>query len=523
MFDHKAKINCWIVIACVTFLSFSQTVYNLFVNIWSKDDQAYGPILFALSIWLFYVKRSQIIHRVNKSSILTFSIGLIYTFCLILNVVGISQNFIQLEVIALPIFFLATIRYWGADGQIKILAAPIIFLFLITPLPASMVDIVTQPMKIAVSWAAENILYRLGFPIAREGVILQIGQYKLLVADACSGLKSLFSLEAFGVAYLMIVKSTSVLRNCTLAALIIPISFISNTIRIVILALLTYYEGEAVAQGFLHQFSGIVLFAVAIAITVVVDKSIQILSNSKSRPVKLVADHGNTVYIDVPVGRISLVIVGFLILSFLGSKKMTPTVKADDQFTLTSISIPKVNRWIQTSDSMQLIDVNYNTPNEKSSFYDKVISKSYSNGLHNIMLALAYDNRVQQDIKIHQQEICYVAQGFKILEKHSQIVKWNNTQFEIVNLLTKRDNRIEVVSYYIRIGDSVSNSATAMRLLILKEGIFSHKILDGMLVRASQVITKESDYSSAINENIKFLHDLIQLNNNKNQYLLTGK
>jgi exosortase B len=523
MFDHKNKIECWIVIAFVTFISFSQTIYNLFVNIWSKDDQAYGPILFVLSIWLFYVKRSQIIFRKNRSFSLTCSVGLIYAFCLIINVIGISQSFIQLEVIALPIFFLATIRYWGADGQIKILAAPIIFLFLMTPLPASIVDVVTQPMKIAVSWAAEDVLYKLGFPIAREGVILQIGQYKLLVADACSGLKSLFSLEAFGIAYLMIVKSTSVLRNCILAAFIIPISFISNTIRIVILALLTYFEGEEVAQGFLHQFSGIVLFAVAIVITVVVDKCIQFLAKSKNKSVSVINQHNNITYINVPKAKLCLFVTIFSILSVFGSKIMTPIINADDQFTLTSISIPKINQWTQTSDSLQLIDVNYNTPNEKSSFYDKVISKSYSNGLHNIMLALAYDNKIQQDIKIHQQEICYVAQGFKILDKHTQIVEWNNLKFEIVNLLTKRDNRIEVVSYYIRIGDSVSNSATVMRLLILKEGILSHKILDGMLVRASQVISKESDYHAAINENVNFLHDLIQLNNNKNQYLLTGK
>lgn len=523
MLDQKNKIDCWLLIGMVSFLSFSQTIYNLFVNIWSKDDQAYGPILFILAIWLFYVKKSQIIAINHRSKLSILLISIVYIICLILNTVGASQSFIQLETVALPIFYLATVFYWGGYKQVKLLFASIIFLFLMIPLPASIVDIVTQPMKIAVSWAAENLLYQLGYPIAREGVILQIAQYKLLVADACSGLKSLFSLEAFGIAYLMIVKSNSMFRNCVLAALIVPISFLSNTIRIVILALLTYYEGESVAQGFLHQFSGIVLFAVAIIITVSIDQCIQFLSASNKKVTAVDKVVGLVTKTDVNLCKVLSFAILYSMLAILLSVKMAPSESANDNFTLASIATPKIDNWIQTSDEMQLIDVNFNKEKEKSSFYDKVISKSYTNGHSKIMLALAYDNKILQDIKIHQQEVCYVAQGFKIIDKHSRLVKWNNINFEIVNLLTKRNNRIEVVSYYIRIGDLITNDVLAMRFNILKDGLISHRILDGLLVRASQVISDESLYEQTIDENIAFIHQLIESNNKNNQYILTGK
>ena len=75
------------------------------------------------------------------------------------------------------------------------------FMLFMIPLPGFIVDALTQPMKMAVSWAAENILFAVGYPIARSGVILQIGQYQLLVADACAGLHTLFTLEALGLLY----------------------------------------------------------------------------------------------------------------------------------------------------------------------------------------------------------------------------------------------------------------------------------------------------------------------------------
>lgn len=143
------------------------------------------------------------------------------------------------------------------------------------PLPGVLVDAVTLPMKIAVSYVAEDILYFFNYPISRTGVILQIGQYQLLVADACAGLHTLISLEALGLLYLNIVKHDSLLRNIALATLIIPISFTANVIRVIVLTLVTYYFGDAAGQGFIHGFAGILLFVVALILIISVDSLLQ--------------------------------------------------------------------------------------------------------------------------------------------------------------------------------------------------------------------------------------------------------
>jgi exosortase B len=148
-------------------------------------------------------------------------------------------------------------------------------MFFMIPLPGAIVDALTMPMKMLVSYVAEHVLFWVGYPIARTGVILQIGQYKLLVADACAGLHTLFTLEALGLLYLNLVRHDSFFRNVTLAILIVPISFTANVFRVIVLTLITYHFGDEAGQGFLHGFAGMVLFLSALLLIMGVDSLLQ--------------------------------------------------------------------------------------------------------------------------------------------------------------------------------------------------------------------------------------------------------
>jgi exosortase B len=151
------------------------------------------------------------------------------------------------------------------------------------PLPGVIVDTVTLPMKMAVSYVAEVVLFWAGYPIGRNGVILQIGQYMLLVADACAGLHTLLTLEALGLLYLNLVRRDSAFRNITLAILIIPISFTANVIRVMALSLITYHFGDEAGQGFLHGFAGMVLFLSALLLIIGFDTILQSFERWRAR------------------------------------------------------------------------------------------------------------------------------------------------------------------------------------------------------------------------------------------------
>ena len=130
-------------------------------------------------------------------------------------------------------------------------------------------------LKQAVSLTSVDVLSWFDYPIERNGVVITIGQYQLLVADACAGMSNLFMLETLGVLYLNLVRSGSLLRNVTMPILIIPISFVANVGRVIALVLITYYLGDAAGQGFLHGFAGIVLFLMGLSLMIAMDTSLR--------------------------------------------------------------------------------------------------------------------------------------------------------------------------------------------------------------------------------------------------------
>ena len=107
--------------------------------------------------------------------------------------------------------------------------------------------------------------------MARQGVVLYLGPYQLLVADACSGINSLFSLEAIALLYLHVVKRGGAARKAVIGLLIVPISVLANVLRVLFIALLTYHQGNAVGQSFVHELSGLFLFVVALLLIIGLD------------------------------------------------------------------------------------------------------------------------------------------------------------------------------------------------------------------------------------------------------------
>lgn len=246
------------------------TFMRLAETVWATDEQGHGPLILAACAWLLWDMRASLFGgQARPAPIAGF---LLLTVAVLTYVVGRSQQIIELEagslLLALPACMLLIV---GVAG-VRRAWFPLAFLFFMVPLPGVLVQAITMPLKNAVSVVAEQLMYWAGYPIARTGVTLTVGQYQLLVADACSGLNSLFTLEALGFLYMRVMNYSSKARNVILGLAIIPISFISNVTRVIILILVTYHLGDAAGQGFMHGFAGMVLFAVALMLTYGVDR-----------------------------------------------------------------------------------------------------------------------------------------------------------------------------------------------------------------------------------------------------------
>lgn len=269
---HFKNINL-LLFFLVFLILFLPTYHYSFQYNWSREDQSHGLIVLFIVIYLLWNKLPDLSLKQTISPLESISGWFFVLTGLLTFVVGRSQNILILDLGAqMPVLLGSIILLAGFKGAKK-LWFPIFFMLFMLPIPQAFLTQVTLPMKIAVSTVAEWIIYHTSsIPIAREGVMLFVDQYRLFVADACAGVHTLISLEALGLLYLDLVKSSSIWRNIILAILVIPISFTANVIRVIILILITYYFGNAVAQGFIHEYAGMVLFLVALSLILVTDK-----------------------------------------------------------------------------------------------------------------------------------------------------------------------------------------------------------------------------------------------------------
>jgi exosortase B len=248
--------------------------------VWPTDEQGHGPIILAVGAWLLWNLRGELAAAVGKPSTALGTV--IFCGALLIYVFGRSQSILMLEVGSQILVICALVLLFRGTAGLRVVWFPIFFMVFMIPLPEVLVSTVTGPLKSAVSAVAADLLYRLGYPVGRAGVILNVGQYQLLVADACAGLNSMFTLEALGLLYMNLMRYTNAVRNTVLAILIIPIAFCANIVRVLILVLVTYHFGDEAGQGFIHGFAGMVLFLSGLCLMLITDRVLSLVFKGKN-------------------------------------------------------------------------------------------------------------------------------------------------------------------------------------------------------------------------------------------------
>ncbi|MEN9931946.1 MAG: exosortase [Pseudomonadota bacterium] len=229
---------------------------------WQEESGVHGIIVLVTGLWLIWRRQDEIAAaRVPGNPLLT---GAVLAIALPLYMAGRAFEFISIEAGALLMALVAVAhQYWGLK-VVKMLWFPIVYLGFVVPLPGWFLDTITLPLKEFVSEIVTGGLAAVGYPVGRLGVTLYIGSYQLLVEDACSGLNSLISLTAIGLFYVYLIRGSNPLYSLLLLAMVIPIAIAANCVRVAALVLITYHFGNAMAQGYLHNFAGMVTFVSAL-------------------------------------------------------------------------------------------------------------------------------------------------------------------------------------------------------------------------------------------------------------------
>jgi exosortase B len=245
------------------------TLYAMATQSWTREEGVHGPLVLATAIWLVWRRWDEIIAEARPGSMAIAVPVLMLASAA--YVFGRAFNFLIIEVAALLLALVAIGYSFVGAKVLQKLWFPIVYTIFLIPLPGWVLDTLTQPLKILVSDVTTWLLASVGYPITQVGVTLYIAQYQLLVEDACAGLNSIISLTAVGLFYIYLLHNASWRYSLLLLAFVLPIAIAANVVRVIILVLITYYFGDEAAQGYLHDFAGIVTFVSALLFIFLLD------------------------------------------------------------------------------------------------------------------------------------------------------------------------------------------------------------------------------------------------------------
>ncbi len=233
---------------------FKDLIYDWYIN----DNYSHGFLVVPISIFLLYRKRNELtfpapVCKFGLLMIAAGSLGFIFG-------VAASEYFTTRFALVLIITGLS-LYYLGASNFRKVWFAFFFLIFMI-PIPAIIYHSGTLPMQLFATKATHYFLGIIGVPCVRQGNILYLPEYTLEVAEACSGLRSLATLMALGALYGHLTLPGKV-RPLILFASTIPIAIVTNIIRLLFTAVGAYAISTKLAEDFLHELSGMIVFFTA--------------------------------------------------------------------------------------------------------------------------------------------------------------------------------------------------------------------------------------------------------------------
>lgn len=486
------------------------TYAYLVQNTWTQDENAHGPLILGMAAYLAWQRR----HVFSAGPARPHLSGWVaLAFGLLLYAVGRSQDVIMMDVASqIPVLAGILLITRGA-AALRSLWFPLLFLVFMIPLPGFLVDGATGSLKLLVSQVAEQVLYFLDYPIGRTGVTLTIGHYQLLVADACSGLYSMFSLTAVGLLYVYLMRHRNGLRNGILLASILPIAFAANCVRVVVLSLVTYHFGEAAGQGLVHDLASPMLFTVAILLMAGLDALLGSFLAGSARAGKHPgppADPAPETPPARPGSRLRYLSLAVMIASGIGlAQAMVPSHKAADAGPALDLEsrIPgRFGDW-RLDPSTAPLRADPETTAYLDKLYNQILSRTY---IHDqgemIMLMIAYGGDQSESMQVHKPEVCYPAQGFQVFNEAGGSLDTGLGAIPVRRLTAVLGPRVEPVTYWMTIGDKIAQGGGgAWKLEQMKYGL-TGRIPDGLLFRVSSF---SRDEAAAHRLQERFVQDLV--------------
>lgn len=224
-----------------------------------QEDSNNSHIAFVpfISAYLIWQARSKLAALPESSSGRGLAVLLVGLSLYLLGQIGQMQVVSNL---AIALSAVGLIWYNLGDAKARSIAFPLFFLLFVVPMPNALVTLVSFPLQLFATAVSANAMDAIGIPVLREGNMLYFAHTQLEVAEACSGIRSMMAFLMLGALFAYLTRGRAG-RRLLLVALAVPLAVVMNILRVTGTGILAYAYDDRIARGFLHEFSGLVVFA----------------------------------------------------------------------------------------------------------------------------------------------------------------------------------------------------------------------------------------------------------------------
>ncbi|MCP4641576.1 MAG: EpsI family protein [bacterium] len=326
---------------------------------------------------------------------------------------------------------------------------PIAFLLFMIPIPPSLTQSIALRLKLVAAECSVRLARMVTIPMVRQGSYVHFGDDYLLIGDVCGGLRSLIALLALGALMAYISQTRSWARWLVLF-LSGPIAVVSNVFRIFLLCVVGYFYGSEVAGGTVHDVSGYLIFAVAIALFISLESALRWFAPAREESVEgaprreLKPAHASPWHRGTLLALVALVTAAHL--AILGGQARA----ARNAIAMTDFDIPA-----QIVDYRQAgVDLEVEDHVREVLGTSSILIRTYvSPRGRPLSLTVVYAGTTRRSL--HFPEVCLVGEGFEVLQQEMAPVGF---MFTAKRLVLSRGKGQEAVLYWFKTGDNLTGN-----------------------------------------------------------------
>lgn len=246
---------------------------------WAEfPNLSHGFAIPAISGYLVWSRRHELAAVEPRSSVLGLPVLLAGLAMLLVGSLG-GEPFVAR--LSLPLTLSGVVLFLGGGRAFSVLWVSLVYLLFMVPLPYTTLKELTYQSRLFDAGITASALRALGVPVLQDGVMLQLANMTLEVADECSSVPAIAALVALGAAYAQLGDRPRWVRVVLILAAA-PLGLLSNIVRLILTSMGAYYLGRIALDNFIHKANGTTVFLATVLLLFALDEALRAFSRRRS-------------------------------------------------------------------------------------------------------------------------------------------------------------------------------------------------------------------------------------------------